>query len=158
MSALEHGNLHLSGATGGVLKRSHAAMKNLIDSALNDVRQAFPFSARGVFAVAGFIEDSAIAAALYSQTVHAARHGSRAQRRRDRRRGAHRLRDHCGGLPGGDTKAVFIPFTQHNRERTDLGLGLSIAKHSVEAEGGTMYATDIPGVGCVFTISLPAYR
>lgn len=56
--SVSDGNRPLSGATGGVLKRSHAAMKNLIESALNDVKQASPFSARGVCAVAGFIEDS----------------------------------------------------------------------------------------------------
>jgi signal transduction histidine kinase len=35
-----------------------------------------------------------------------------------------------------------------------LGLGLSIARQSVEAFGGTLTVRDLPGTGCVFTINL----
>ena len=38
VNALETGNLPISGATGGVLKRSLAALKKLIDSTLEEVR------------------------------------------------------------------------------------------------------------------------
>ena len=63
--------------------------------------------------------------------------------------------DHCGGLPPGFTDEVFKPFTQHGVDRSGLGLGLSIAQRSIEADGGTLTVRDIPGTGCVFTISLP---
>ena len=63
--------------------------------------------------------------------------------------------DHCGGLPAGTAQALFKPFAQHDRDRSGLGLGLSIAKRSVEAEGGTLSVRDLPGVGCVFTVRVP---
>ena len=68
------------------------------------------------------------------------------------------VKDHCGGLPAGSTEKLFAPFTQHSHDRSGLGLGLSVARQSVEAEGGTLTVRDVPGVGCVFTISLPRHR
>ena len=63
--------------------------------------------------------------------------------------------DHCGGLVPGFSKQMFRPFTQADKDKSGLGLGLSIARQSVEAEGGTLDVRDLPGEGCVFTISLP---
>ncbi|MCY0388693.1 HAMP domain-containing sensor histidine kinase [Robbsia sp. Bb-Pol-6] len=67
------------------------------------------------------------------------------------------VKDHCGGLPAGMAETLFKPFHQHGANRTGLGLGLSIAQRSVEASGGDLTVRDLPGVGCVFTISLPRY-
>ncbi len=36
-------------------------------------------------------------------------------------------------------------------------MGLSIAKASVEADDGVLTVRDLPGTGCVFTISLPLH-
>ncbi|WP_309246788.1 sensor histidine kinase [Ramlibacter montanisoli] len=63
--------------------------------------------------------------------------------------------DHCGGLPTGAAGTLFTPFAQHGTDRSGLGLGLSIARRSVEAEGGQLGVRDVPGVGCVFTMRLP---
>jgi signal transduction histidine kinase len=63
--------------------------------------------------------------------------------------------DHCGGLPPGRAEHMFTPFTQRSEDRSGLGLGLSIARQSIEADAGTLTVRDGPGVGCVFTISLP---
>jgi signal transduction histidine kinase len=63
--------------------------------------------------------------------------------------------DHCGGLPLGASETLFKPFAQEAADRTGLGLGLSIAKRSVEADGGRLGVRDLPGVGCVFTLRLP---
>jgi signal transduction histidine kinase len=65
--------------------------------------------------------------------------------------------DHCGGLPHGDTERLFAPFAQSGEDRTGLGLGLSIARQSVEADDGKLTARDVPGTGCVFTIDLPRH-
>lgn len=65
------------------------------------------------------------------------------------------VRDHCGGLPAGSVERIFSPFTQRGSDRSGLGLGLSIARQSVELDGGTLTVLDLPGSGCVFTISLP---
>jgi signal transduction histidine kinase len=63
--------------------------------------------------------------------------------------------DHCGGLPSGDAEEMFLPHTQRSRDRSGLGLGLSICRRSVEANDGRLTVRDIPGRGCVFTIDLP---
>jgi len=65
--------------------------------------------------------------------------------------------DNCGGLPAGGAEQMFLPFTQAGKDRTGLGLGLSIARKSVEANLGTLRVRDLPGDGCVFTIDLPRH-
>jgi signal transduction histidine kinase len=65
------------------------------------------------------------------------------------------VKDHCGGLKGGASEEMFTPFKQLDGDRSGLGLGLSIARRSVTLNGGHLHARDIPGEGCIFTISLP---
>jgi signal transduction histidine kinase len=65
--------------------------------------------------------------------------------------------DHCGGLPGNDTETLFLPFTQGGKNRSGLGLGLSIVRRSVTAIDGILRVRNHPGVGCVFTIDLPRH-
>ena len=67
------------------------------------------------------------------------------------------VEDHCGGLPRGFAEAMFRPFTQGSYDRSGLGLGLSIARRSVEADQGTLTVRDVPGTGCVFTVDLPRH-
>lgn len=52
---------------------------------------------------------------------------------------------------------MFIPFSQRSGDKIGLGLGLSIAKESVETDGAVLTVRDVPGTGCVFTISLPLH-
>jgi signal transduction histidine kinase len=66
--------------------------------------------------------------------------------------------DHCGGLPHGSIERMFTPFMQASTDRTGLGLGLAIARDSVEQDGGTLTVRDVPGTGCIFTLSLPRKR
>jgi len=68
------------------------------------------------------------------------------------------VKDNCGGLPAGALEMMFRPFTQSGNNRNGLGLGLSIAKRSVEASGGVLKARDVPGTGCVFTMDLPRQK
>jgi len=63
--------------------------------------------------------------------------------------------DHCGGLPAGSAESMFTPFTQRSDDKSGLGLGLSIARQSIEADTGTLSVRDVPAVGCIFTIGLP---
>jgi signal transduction histidine kinase len=67
------------------------------------------------------------------------------------------VKDHCGGLSTDDVESMFEPFRQNGVDRTGLGLGLSIARRSVEASDGMLSVRDIPDTGCVFTISLPRH-
>ncbi len=53
---------------------------------------------------------------------------------------------------------MFLPFAQGGTNRTGIGLGLTIAKQSIAANGGTLTVRDIPGHGCVFTVNLPRNR
>lgn len=62
--------------------------------------------------------------------------------------------DHCGGLGTNDVEHLFMPFTQHGKVRTGLGLGLSTARQHVESMNGMLEARDLPGEGCAFTIRL----
>lgn len=63
--------------------------------------------------------------------------------------------DHCGGLRQGDAERIFIPFSQRGDDRSGVGLGLSIARENVCADGGTLTVINLPCHGCVFTINLP---
>jgi signal transduction histidine kinase len=65
------------------------------------------------------------------------------------------VEDHCGGLPPGGADHLYRPFMQAGTDRSGLGLGLSICRRSVEANNGILGVRDLPGAGCVFTISLP---
>jgi signal transduction histidine kinase len=64
------------------------------------------------------------------------------------------VQDHCGGLRE-DVEKLFTPFAQRNDDETGLGKGLSAARQNVEADGGTIEVENVPGSGCIFTISLP---
>ncbi|WAC71017.1 HAMP domain-containing sensor histidine kinase [Roseateles sp. SL47] len=66
--------------------------------------------------------------------------------------------DHCGGLGAGAANRLFEPFQQGFNDERGLGLGLSIAKRSVEADGGELSVQDLPGVGCIFTMAMPLHR
>jgi hypothetical protein len=65
------------------------------------------------------------------------------------------IEDECGGLPQGVTEELFQPFEQRSGDRTGLGLGLSISRRGVEANGGKVRARNLAGKGCIFTIDLP---
>lgn len=65
------------------------------------------------------------------------------------------VEDECGGLPPGKAAELFRPFEQQSANRSGLGLGLSISRRSVQANGGELRVQDLPGKGCIFTIDLP---
>jgi len=65
------------------------------------------------------------------------------------------IEDRCGGLPEGVCERMFQPFVQQSPDRRGVGLGLSIARRAIEAHGGTIDVRNMPGVGCVFSVSIP---
>lgn len=67
------------------------------------------------------------------------------------------VQDSCGGLPPGFAEKMFKPFMQGSFDRSGLGLGLAIARRTVEADGGALTVRDMPGTGCVFTVTLPRH-
>jgi signal transduction histidine kinase len=63
--------------------------------------------------------------------------------------------DECGGIPP-NSRDPFEPFgDRRGKDRTGLGLGLSIAKQAVSAYGGKIHIHNTPGTGCAFVIDLP---
>jgi signal transduction histidine kinase len=192
LAALEVGNLSVSGATGGVLKRALNSMAVLITATIAEIKEkTVSASTREVVTVAELVAEAAKAAGLYAQqgrcafTIAPVDPELEVEVDRERILGAIAnllqnafkftapgtevafgasvfgsfvridIRDHCGGLPHGDIERLFTPFTQRATDKSGLGLGLSIARHNVELEGGTLNVHDLPGSGCVFTISLP---
>jgi two-component system, OmpR family, phosphate regulon sensor histidine kinase PhoR len=68
------------------------------------------------------------------------------------------VRDTGDGIAAGDVDRIFERFYKSDRSRADggSGLGLSIAKHIVEAHGGVIRAASPgPGRGATFTFTLP---
>ena len=51
--------------------------------------------------------------------------------------------------------ALFQPFEQRGADRTGLGLGFAISRWRAETNNGRIYARNLPGHGCIFTIDLP---
>jgi len=71
------------------------------------------------------------------------------------------VRDTGDGIAAGDVDRIFERFYKSDRSRADggSGLGLSIAKHIVEAHGGAIRAASPgPGRGATFTFTLPAAK
>ena len=70
--------------------------------------------------------------------------------------------DQGPGVPTIARETIFEPFARlpGSRARADAGsgLGLAIARRLVELHGGTLIATDAPGGGARFVVSLPAVR
>ncbi len=69
------------------------------------------------------------------------------------------IEDEGPGIPTNETHRVFDRFYRLDEGRTrdagGAGLGLAIAKWSVEAHGGEILLDSAPGKGSVFTIRLP---
>ena len=66
------------------------------------------------------------------------------------------VHDECGGLPGeSGEKELVASFEQRGADRSGLGIGLTFSRWGAEANGGRLYASNMPGTGCVFTVDLP---
>ncbi|MBL8814722.1 MAG: GHKL domain-containing protein [Planctomyces sp.] len=61
------------------------------------------------------------------------------------------VRDNGPGLPS-DPEKVFEQF--HSTKEEGLGIGLTISRNVIEAQGGLLTAANLPTGGCVFTILL----
>jgi signal transduction histidine kinase len=190
--AIESGGLTMTGATGAVLKRSHAAMGKLVDRSLAEVRvKGAPGEQYQAFSLADFVAEAKDAADLDANTRDCTFtvsdvdfllgiEGNRdlllaalANLLQNAFKFTHPytevtlsayalgdrilidVKDHCGGLPSGSAEKMFTPFIQQGKDKTGLGLGLSIARQSVTADDGVLSVANMPGTGCIFTISLP---
>ena len=68
--------------------------------------------------------------------------------------------DHGNGVRKSDRNRIFEKFTRLGdhltRPQQGVGLGLYIARRSVEQLGGTIWCDETPGGGATFGFSLPA--
>lgn len=78
--------------------------------------------------------------------------------------GHHRIwvRDNGVGIPGDDLPHIFRCFYRVGKHHSQqeikgTGLGLSIVKRAIEAHGGTISATSVPGCETKFLLTLPHY-
>lgn len=66
------------------------------------------------------------------------------------------VRDHGQGIENDQLAEVFDRFTRLSGSDRGAGLGLYISKSMVEAQGGRIWVESSPGVGSVFSFSLPS--
>jgi signal transduction histidine kinase len=67
--------------------------------------------------------------------------------------------DHGPGVSAAERERIFDPFYRAAGEAPDrghAGLGLSIAKHLAEGQGGAVRHEPRPGGGSLFILELPA--
>jgi two-component system phosphate regulon sensor histidine kinase PhoR len=64
------------------------------------------------------------------------------------------------GIPPGDLERIFERFFKSDRSRSEdgAGLGLAIAKHTVQAHGGRIWAESDGRTGSTFSFTLPVAR
>lgn len=65
------------------------------------------------------------------------------------------VEDQCGGLNVDKLDDLFVPGSQMSADRSGLGLGLPIARQAIERNHGSIKVTNLPGVGCIFALSVP---
>jgi signal transduction histidine kinase len=68
------------------------------------------------------------------------------------------VKDSGPGIPPRDLPRIFERFYKVDRARggqPGSGLGLSIARHLVELQGGTITAESTPGTGTLVRLRLP---
>ena len=66
------------------------------------------------------------------------------------------VEDECGGLPPVKAEELFRPYVQRGSDRRGLGLGLAITREAIDAHGGELTVTNLPGKGCIFAVRLQA--
>jgi signal transduction histidine kinase len=65
------------------------------------------------------------------------------------------IADQCPGLPPGMVAELLLAPEERTGTRPTIGVGLDIARRSVEACGGGLTVREVPDIGCIFTMKLP---
>jgi len=65
------------------------------------------------------------------------------------------VEDNCGGLAPEIIDGLFVPAKHKRIESPAFRYGLPACRRGVEENGGTLTVRNVPGTGCVFTITLP---
>lgn len=188
---LKRGTVAINGSTGRVLGRSLMNLRDLVDTALSDIRMTAKIQRHERVPVADFFSELATAANLHAESrsvqlvidqvddrlaVDAdpqllasavmnlltnafkyTRTGGQVVLRalHDNGRVHLEVEDECGGIPDGTDDPFKAFTTRRQKDRTGLGLGLSIARKAVRMHGGDIYFRNLAGKGCVFVIDVP---
>jgi len=107
---------------------------------------------------------SQVVSHLLSNAIRFSRAGGRVTLRA-REAGADRfcvdVEDGGIGIAPEDLPRLFTPFSQLSeglaKTHGGAGLGLALARRLVEAQGGSMAVRSTPGVGSVFSLTLPRF-
>lgn len=67
-----------------------------------------------------------------------------------------RVQDEGVGLDAGQQERIWAPFAEVHEGGHGVGLGLFVAKNTIEAHGGAMKVHSAPGQGSTFQFTLPA--
>lgn len=65
------------------------------------------------------------------------------------------IADECGGIQVDKANTLFQPFVQENKDRSGIGLGLTITQRAVFLSQGTIQIKNSPRLGCTFIIEIP---
>ncbi len=166
---LKSGTVGVGGSTGAVLGRSLLGLKELADSTLAITANLYAEYHGIAFMVATVDPDLVVAVDLPLLTTavtnllqNAFKYTTAHSTVTLRTRGEHgrvflEVEDECGGMqvPQG-TDPFRAPRVPRADGRSGLGLGLSICRKAVEANGGQVRTRSLPGRGCIFEIELPA--
>ncbi len=71
------------------------------------------------------------------------------------------VRDRGPGIPPDKLEKVFDKYARIRRQDSQVagtGLGLAIARATIQAQGGTIMASNHPEGGAIFTLTLPKWR
>ena len=68
-----------------------------------------------------------------------------------------KVEDNGPGIAAPDLQHVFDRYYKVRQKNTGSGLGLSIAKEFIEAQGGRIKAESEPGKGSIFSFTLPVH-
>jgi signal transduction histidine kinase len=185
---LKRGAVAVNGSTGMVLGRNLMGLKDLVGSALSDIRLGARQHRREPVSVQSFLTEVAVAGGLHAEylglhfalepvdpawmiSVDTQLLGSAVtnllnngfkytpagghvflRARNEHGRLQIEVEDECGGIPAAEGDP--LGRGQPEGENHGRGLGLSIAKNAVSAQGGDMSIRNMPGRGCVFIIEL----
>lgn len=65
------------------------------------------------------------------------------------------VEDECGGIDPKKIDSLFTPYVRANKDKSGLGLGLSITQRAIRLSEGKVSVKNLPRKGCIFTIDIP---
>jgi signal transduction histidine kinase len=164
-SSVKSGKVAVGGSTGAVVDRSLSGLRDLIDTAICEVRLAARTQVSKRISVARFLHEVESAASLDAEQrgmgLSVTAPGADVMIDVDPQLLSSALFNLLQNAfkysnPDENVEAFFSPFgARRGKDRSGLGLGLSIGRKAVRTFGGDITVRNLPGKGCIFSIELP---